>query len=319
MKRKMFLTAVIAASLILTACESEKNSSTDTPTNASTEASVENAEIQENTQQVIRRVEATLYPEYKEYLDYALPSGYTVSEPYWNLYQTGTEYEQEAVTWDFNMKSKNGKDMQEKLLSSECVPAEIDLYGSKEVHDLIEIDSFITLTMGHVARDEFAEKIASKYLDIEYDAISDTYITPEGELTVLAYTPVYIGGVDESQFDKSVDIVRERITAGSGFSIADADIESICGSKDFIFSCKFVLDEGVDTDGYVELMENIMKDYQELVGTPQNYSFFLAQYGNDEWLMRRMHIMGEEIPSDKIDSGEFNFSSELKNAIIESH
>lgn len=313
MKRKVFLTAVIAAALMLTACESKENSSTDTPTAAPTEA------IAENTEQINRRVEAVLYSDYKDFFDYSLPSGYTVSEPEWNLYQTGTEYEQEVVSWNFNLKSKNGKDMQEKLLSSEYLAAENEFFSSKENHDLSEIDSFVTLTMGHVARDEFAEKIASKYLDIEYDAISDTYITPEGELTVLAYTPVYIGGVDESQFDKSVDIVRERITAGSGFSIADADIESICGSKDFIFSCKFVLDEGVDTDGYVELMENIMKDYQELVGTPQNYSFFLAQYGNEEWLMRRMHIMGEEIPADKIDSGEFNFSSELKNAIIESH
>lgn len=315
MKRKMFLTAVIAASLMLTACESKENYSTDTPDETPTES----VQVQEPAEPGNKRVEATLYPTYKDFLDFSLNGNYTITEPDWNVYHSGSEYEQEVVSWDITLNSKSGKEMQETLLSSEYLPAEEEIYGSKEVHDLSEIDSFVTLTMGHVARDEFAEKIASKYLDIEYDAISDTYITPEGELTVLAYPPVYIGGLEESQFDKSVEIVRERLTAGTGWSISDADLASVCSSKDFTFSCKFVLDEGVDSDGYVELMENIMKDYQELVGTPQNYSFFLAQYGNENWLMRKIHIMGEEVPSDKIDSGEINASAEMKKAIVESH
>ncbi len=319
MKRKMLLTAVITASLMLTACDSKENYTTDTPTDAPTEASVENTEVQENTVALEDRVDGQLYSAYKSFLDYSLPEGYTVSEPKWDVLQPGSEYEQAVVSWDFNFKSKNGHELNEMLLGSEYIDAEAEIYGSKEIHDLAEIDSFVTLAMGHAARDDFAEKIASKYLDLEYDSYADNFKTPNGTLTVLAYTPVYIGGTEESQFDKSVEIARERITAGTGSSVKDADLVSVCTSKDFTLTCQYVLNEGVEIGDSVELVENMMKDFQEIVGTPQNYNFFLAQKGNEKWLMRKMHIMGEEIPDEMIDSDNYVFATDLKNKILENH
>lgn len=320
MKRKMFLTAVIAASLMLTACESKENSSTnDTSTEASTEAVSDSTEIQESTVALEDRVDGELYSAYKDFLDFTLPTAYSVSEPKWDVFQPDSEYEQGVVTWDFTFDSKNGKEMKETLISSEYIYAEVDIYTTKEIHDLSEIDSFVTLAMGHVARDEFAEKIASKYLDIEYDSFTDTFITPDGTLTILAYPPVYIGGLDDSLFDKSVEIVRDRIAGDTGWSIKNADLASVCGSKDFTFTCRYVLNEDADSEGCVEMIENMMKDFQEIVGTPQNYSFFLAQYGNEEWLMRKMHIMGEEIPDEVIDSPEYTFATDLKNKILENY
>lgn len=319
MKRKMLLTAVITASLMLTACEAKENYTTDTPTDAPTEASVENTEVQENTVALEDRVDGQLYSAYKDFLDFSLPEGYTVSEPKWDTFQPGSEYEQGVVTWDFNFKSKNGSELNEMLLSSEYIDAEIDIYSTKEIHDLSEMDSFVTLAMGHAARDDFAEIIASKYLDLEYDSYADNFKTSNGTLTVLAYTPVYIGGTDDSQFDKSVEIVRERLTAGTGWSVKDADLVSVCSSKDFTFTCQYVLNEGVDIGDSIELVENMMKDFKEIVGTPQNYNFFVAQTGNEKWLMRKMHIMGEEIPDETIDSDNYVFATDLKNKILENH
>lgn len=322
MKRWLILATVIASALTLTACDSKEKESYSS-TEKTTESNKQIIETIDPDSDEGKDFDASLDQSYlnshKDFLDYTLDGKYDVSLPYQNIFKSGTEYEQLTTTWDVKFKAKNGIELKEKLINSEFIEIEKQFYGTKDVQDLAEFDSLISSAMGHIARDDFAEKIASKYLDIEYDAISDTYITPEGELTVLAYPPVYIGGLEMDQLDKSIELVQERMTVGSGWKISETDLASVGQSKDFVFSCKFVLDEGVDADGYAEKIENIMKDYQELVGTPQNYSFYLAQRGNEKWLYRKLNIMGEEISDELIDSDSYNFSDEMKKAIIESH
>ena len=97
------------------------------------------------------------------------------------------------------------------------------------------------------------------------------------------------------------------------------DLKNVCTNSDFIFTCQFVINKDLDKAKYSEIMENMMKDLKEYTGTPQNFNFFLAESENSEWIMRTMHFKGEEIPSDKIDSGEIVYADEVMNAILANH
>lgn len=325
MKKKIILTVAMVAGLILTACgskekESENYSSQTENTTQAEEIIIPTIDPKSDEGKVFdANLDQSFINKFKDFIDYTFDGKYELSLPYSDISRPGTEYSQNAISWDFKFTAPNGIDMKEKLMNTDYMDYEVQYYPTKDVHDLAELDSFVTLIMGYIARDDFAEQIASKYLDVEYNAISDTFITPEGELTVLAYPPLYIGSLGEDLYQRTLELTQERMAVDSGWKISETNLASIGQSKDFTFSCRLVLDEGVDADGYVEMMENIMKDYQEIVGTPQNYSFFLAQTGNSEWIYRKLGIMGEEISDDLINDENYNFSNEMKNAILESH
>lgn len=307
MKKRTLIAVLMAASMMLTACDKKE----DNKPNGN------NAAVPQLSESGLSR---DIYQMYKDFMDYTFKGQYTISEPETAVYHSGTEYEQEIYTRNVTFTTKNGREMTEPLISTSFIATDAEMMKTWDNQDIAEFDSFVTLTMGNIARDEFAERIVSKYItDMEYNAVSDTFITPEAELTILSYPPVYIGGLEESQFDKSVEIVKNRLSPESGYCIADADLESICSSKDFTFSCKLILDEGVDSSKYIGIMENIIKDFEEMIGTPQNYSFFFGQVNNEEWYLRKMCMMGEEVPAEKIDSADYSFSSELKAKIVEKY
>ena len=59
-----------------------------------------------------------------------------------------------------------------------------------------------------------------------------------------------------------------------------------------------------------------MKDFEEYTGTPMNYNFFLAESGNPQWLMKSMHLLGNQITEEQIDSGEVVYADDLKEHIF---
>lgn len=306
MKIKMMLAAVMAASMMLTACDSNTGSSSQ---NSDLQSSVSS---QGNSQSG----EGIIY-QYKDFLDYTFNGNYTISEGSSATSRGGTEYEQIVTTWDINYVGKNGKETKTIYRATNYIPLEQQLYKSQENHDLSEFDSFIVSTMGDIVKTEFVENIASKYMDLQYDEIRGVYICQDiGDLTILCYPPVYVGAVEGELFDKSCEIAQKRVTVGSGYKIADSDLKSICSNDEFTFTCQFVINQGLDKDKYIGIMENMMKDFEEYAGTPANYNFFLAESENPQWLMSSMHLLGNEVTTEQIQSGEVVYADDLKEHIF---
>lgn len=306
MKMKTILAAVMAATMLITATACEKGGNSN-PQSENISSS--------NTQ----TGEGMVY-QYKDFLDYTFNGNYKISEPEQKVTREGTEYEQSLTQWDITYYLKDGQEKLATYRSSEYTDIDAQYYKSKEIHDLSEFDSFITLLLGDVAKNEFVDKIASKHLELQYDKTRGVYICPDiGDLSIYAYTPVFIGAYQGEEFEKSCEIAKERMTVGNGYVVSEADLKSLCTNSDFIFTCQFVINKDLDKEKYTEIMENIMKDFKEYVGTPQNFNFFLAETENPEWIMRTMHFKGEEVPSDKIDSGEIIYADEVKNAILANH
>lgn len=298
MNNKMVFAAALAASLLLTACDSKTGG---------------------NSQGNNQTGDGIIY-QYTDFLDYTFDGNYKIGEASSAVAKPDTEYEQTVTTWDVTFTTKNGKEMTYPFYTTNYTSLEEQYYGNEELHNLSEFDSFVTSVMGNIATTEFVEEVASKHLDLQYDNVRGVYICPEiGDMTILAYPPIFIGGSEGNAIDKEIEIVKERVKLGSGYSIADTDLKSVCSNPDFTFTCQFVINNNLDKEKYIGIMEDIMKDFSEYVGTPMNYNFFLAESENQNWLMRKMHLMGEEVPSDKIDSGEINYSDELKKAILERH
>ena len=307
MKKKMILAAVMAAAMLLTACDKTEVSS-------SQGGDISSADVQTSDKAI---------SQYKDFLDYTFNGNYKVAEPVQNVIRADTEFAQTITSRDITYYLKDGQEKVATYRTSEYANVDADYYKSEEIHDLSELDSFITLLMGDIAKNEFVEKIASKHLELEYDNIRGIYICPEiGNLSIFVYPPVFIGAYEDSNsedFDKSCEIVKERMTVGSGYSVSESDLKSLCSNKDYVFTCQFVINKNLDKEKYAEIMENIMKDFEEYVGSPQNFNFFLAEDEYSEWIMRKMHLMGEEVPSDKIDSGEIVYADELKKSIFANH
>ncbi len=306
MKIKKMLAAVMAATMLITATACDKGDSTS-PQSGNIPTS--------NTQ----TGEGMVY-EFKDFLDYTFNGSYIIGEPKEAIRNAETEYAQTITSWEITYTAKNGEEKNTKYRSSNYIDIDAQHYKSKENHDLAELDSFVTSTIGENAKNEFVEKIASKYLELQYDEIRGVYICPDiGDLSIYAYTPVFIGALEGENFDKTCEIAKERMTVGSGYSIAEYDLKNVCTNSDFIFTCQFVINKDLDKAKYSEIMENMMKDLKEYTGTPQNFNFFLAESENPEWIIRTMHFKGEEIPSDKIDSGEIVYADEVMNAILANH
>lgn len=306
MKMKTILAAVIAVSMLFTATACEKNG------NGSLQSS--NSSISDT------QTDGETVNNYKEFFNYTFNGNYSVAEPEYRVTRADTEYEQKLTQWDITYYLKNGQERVATYRSSEYNDIDAQYYKSKETHDLSELDSFITLLLGDVVKTEFIEKIASKYLELQYDSTRGVYICPDiGDLSLYAYTPVFIGAYEGEEFDKSCEITRERLSVGSGYVVSGADMKSICSDSDFIFTCQFVINHDLDNEKYTEIIENMMNDFKEYVGSPQNFNFFLAETETPEWIMRTMHFKGEEVPADKIDSGEFVYADEIKKSILENH
>ncbi len=301
MKNTMKFVAVMAASMLLTACNTGGNSTSQGGTASSG-----------NTQ----TGDGIIY-EYKDFLDYTFGGNYTIGEPKYTTSRPDTEYEQMITTWDITYTGKNGKETKTSYRASEYIDLDVQVYGSKEIHDLSEFDSFISTAMGEIVKTEFVENIASKYIELQYDDLRGVYICPDiGDLTLLCYPPVYIGALEGEGFDKTCDIARQRLTAGSGYSVADSDLKSICSDDEFTFTCQFVINNGLDQQKYIDIMDNMMKDFEEYVGAPMNYNFFLAETENSSWLYRDMNLLGEDVSTEQIESGEVVYAEDLKNHIL---
>ncbi len=301
MNNKKKLAFVMAFSMLLTACNTSENSSSQSGT-------ASNANNQTG--------DGIIY-EYKDFLDYTFNGNYTIAEPSSATSRPDTEYEQLVTTWDVTYTGKNGKEAKTIFRATDYISLDEEFYKSKEIHDLSEFDSFITSTMGDIVKTEFVENIASKYMELQYDNMRGVYICPDiGDLTILAYPPVFVGALEGEEFDKSCDIARKRVTTGSGYSIAESDMKSICSDDEFTFTCQFVINKGLDQVKYIDIMENMLKDFEEYVGTPMNYNFFLAESENPQWLYRDMNLLGEEVTTEQIESGEVVYAEDLKNHIL---
>ncbi|MBR5513109.1 MAG: hypothetical protein IKV85_03860 [Ruminococcus sp.] len=301
MNNIMKVCAVMVASLLLTACNDGGNSTSKAGT-------VSDVNIQTG--------DGVIY-EYKDFLDYTFNGKYTIGEPDVKKNRPDTEYEQIITSWDITYTGKDGNEVKTSFRSSNYITLDEQLYTSKELHDLSEFDSFITTAMGEIVKTEFVENIASKYMELQYDDLRGVYICPDiGDLTILCYPPVYIGAVEGEDFDKTCDIARQRTTAGSGYSVADSDMKSICSDDEFTFTCQFVINKDLDQEKYISIIENMQKDFEEYVGAPMNYNFFLAETENPSWLYRDMNLLGEDVSTEQIESGEVVYAEDLKNHIL---
>lgn len=305
MKMKMMLAAVMAASMLFTACDSNKN---DNPEGNNSQGNYSSQDNQKAEDEIIYK--------YKDFLDYTFDGNYTISDADSATSQGGTEYEQTVTTWEVVYKDKNGEDIKTTYRATNYITADEGIYTNKENHDLSEADSFVISTVGDRIKKDFIENIASKYLELQYDEIRGIYICPDiGDLSIMCYPPVFIGAVDGEFFDKSCEIAQKRVTAGSGLKVVDSDIKSICSNDEFTFTCQFVINQGLDKDKYIGIMEDMMKEFEAYTGTPMNYNFFLAESGNQQWLMKSMHLLGNEI-TEQVDSGELVYADALKEHIF---
>lgn len=292
--------------MMLTACSS--NTGDDSQSNDSQG----NYSSQDNTQ----TGEGIIY-KYKDFLDYTFDGKYTINEGTPAKTQEGTEYEQTISRWAVLYNGEDGEEKKVIYRATNYIPMDEEIYKSKENHDLSEVDSFVVSAIGDRIKEEFVEKIASKYMELQYDATRGIYICPDiGDLSIICYPPVFIGSVDGEYFDKSCEITQKRITAGSGIKVVDSDIKNICTNDEFTFTCQFVINENLDKEKYIGIMENMMKDFEEIAGTPLNYNFFLAESGNSQWLMRSMHLLGNEITTEQLESGEVVYADDLKEHIF---
>ncbi len=295
MKIKKMFAAALAASMLLTACNSKTG---------------------DNSQENNNTGDGIIY-QYTDFLDYTFDGNYTIAEPSTSKTQAGTEYEQTVTNWEVTYKDKSGEESKLYYRATDYIAADEPIYMNKENHDLSEIDSFVVAAVGERIKKEFVENIASKYMELQYDPLRGIYICPDiGDFTILCYPPVFIGSVGGEVFDKSCEITEKRLTVGSGLKVVDADIKNTCSNDEFTFTCQFVINQGLDKEKYIGIMEDMMKDFEEYTGTPMNYNFFLAESGNPQWLMKSMHLLGNQITEEQIDSGEVVYADDLKEHIF---
>lgn len=248
---------------------------------------------------------------YKDYLYRTFGGNYTVKEA-----DGGKSYREWTVTYT----DVSGRERTTSLYSYNMDDSDMELYGSQEAFDDIEIYSFSLMEISQIVSYELYERFVADRFDFPAPDNSNGLVSMNDKGETLGFGIIVPNFTTNS---KSLDYARQQISAEDGIKISEYDLKQAAQNPYMSIFFNITLNSTADAQECTEKMEEIYSEFLTYTESPQNYRFNLIQRsdeedGNNTVLFSKSVILGEEIDEDAMekDGSKFLYSSELDKKLF---